>query len=194
MPAECQLLSDKAYHRLAQLLRCIEQGRPWPDALQQATSAYLAKDPANATDPLAYRVLSLLPVLYRRWSAVRLRHLSDWIEEWRLPEMFAGIGGVGAADATWQEALVIELATAEGHKFGGAGIDLYKAFDMTDRDIVYEVMRRRAPRGVSRHLRRVFRRPSVQKQVGPRSGRTACEILRFGARMCFIHAHVRFTP
>ena len=92
-------------------------------------------------DPLAYRVLSLLPVLYRRWSAVRLRHIADWIEEWRLPEMFAGIKGVGAPDATWQEALEIELATADGRRYSGTGIDLYKAFDMVDRHVVYEVMR-----------------------------------------------------
>ena len=75
-------------------MSCIEEGGEWPDALRHATSAYLSKDPSKTTDPLAYRVLSLLPVLYRRWSAVRLRHLAGWIEEWRLPEMFAGIGGV----------------------------------------------------------------------------------------------------
>ena len=49
---------------------------------------------------------------------------------------------MGATDATWQEALEIELATAEGHQYGGAGVDLYKAFDMTDRHTIYEVMRR----------------------------------------------------
>ena len=100
------------------------KGGAWPAALQQATSAFLSKDANNTMDPLAYRVLSLLPVLYRRWSAVRLRHLSNWIEEWRLPELFAGIQGVGATDATWQEALEVELATAEGRQHGGAGIDL----------------------------------------------------------------------
>ena len=100
-PAEWRLLSDEAIRRLVQLLTCIEQGGEWPAALSHATSAYLSKDPNKATDPLAYRVLSLLPVLYRRWPAVRLRHLAAWIDEWRLPEMFAGVPGVGAADATW---------------------------------------------------------------------------------------------
>ena len=95
-PVEWRLLSTGALQRLAQLLNCIEQGGAWPESLRQATSAYLSKDPSNTTDPLAYRVLSLLPVPYRRLSAVRLRHLADWIDEWRLPEMFAGIGGVGA--------------------------------------------------------------------------------------------------
>ena len=82
-PAEWRVLSDHATHRLAQLLRSIEDGGNWPTALTHATSAYLSKDPANATDPLACRVLSLLPVLYRRWSAIRLRHMQGWIEEWR---------------------------------------------------------------------------------------------------------------
>ena len=118
-PAEWRLLSDEAIRRLVQLLTCIEQGGSWPTDLHHATSAYLSKDPSKITDPLAYRVLSLLPVLYRRWAAVRLRHLASWIEEWRLPEMFAGVPGVGASDATWQEALEVELATVEGREHGG---------------------------------------------------------------------------
>ena len=55
--------------------------------------------------------------------------------------MFAGIGVFGAADATSEEALEMELAAAEGLDCGGAGIDLYKAFAMTDRHIVYAIMR-----------------------------------------------------
>ena len=46
-PAEWRLLSDKALLRLTQLLNCIEEGGQWPTALQQATSAYLSKDPAT---------------------------------------------------------------------------------------------------------------------------------------------------
>ena len=76
-PAEWRVLSDQATRRIAQLLRCIEDGGSWPTALTHATSAYLSKDPDKTTDPLAYRVLPLLPVLYRRWSAIRLRHLQE---------------------------------------------------------------------------------------------------------------------
>ena len=35
----------------------------------------------------------------------------------------------------------MEIATAENSQFGRAGIGLYKAFDMTDRHIIYRIMR-----------------------------------------------------
>ena len=141
-PAEWRLLSTEAVERLADLLNAIEGGAQWPRALVQAHSAYLSKDASRTMQPLAYRVLALLPVLYRRWAAIRLRHLQHWVEEWRLPEMYAGVPGPSAADATWLESLDAELADARGEAYAGAGIDCVKAFDRVERAVVYEVLRR----------------------------------------------------
>ena len=81
--------------------------------------------------------------------------------------MFAGVCGVGASGAIWQEALDIELATADGRQFAGAGVDLYKAFDMTDRHLMYHIMR---VGGVPHHIvgayERYFERVCFRNRLG----------------------------
>ena len=68
----------------------------------------MEKEPEDRLNPLAYRVLQLLPNLYRRWAAMRLKDLAPWVEEWRLDKMFAGVGGQGAHDAAYETAIQIE--------------------------------------------------------------------------------------
>ena len=81
--------------------------------------------------------------------------------------MFAGIRGVGAPDATWQEALDLELAAAKDRKFGGAGIDLYKAFDVLDRNVVYTVMRKGGiPESVVSAYQRFFDSLKFRNKLG----------------------------
>ena len=43
-------------------------------------------------------VLTILPLLYRRWASLRLDHLQEWICTWRMPEMHAGVSSAGADD------------------------------------------------------------------------------------------------
>ena len=93
----------------ALLLFHVESGTPWPRDLCKGKAAYLVKDVNNAEDPLSYRVLLILPVLYRSWASARLEDLRPWIPEWELEGMFAGIEGVGAEDAWWQTSLSLEF-------------------------------------------------------------------------------------
>ena len=81
------------------LLQAIEQGAPWPTDTSQAKAAFLSKTPESSLDPLDYRVLLILPVLYMRWANLRLRDLGSWVQSWYLPCMYAGAPGVGADDA-----------------------------------------------------------------------------------------------
>ena len=67
------------------MLNDIEKGAPWPEQLKSARAAFLSKDPEDELNPLAYRVLLMLPAIYRMWSKTRLRHLAPWIAEWALP-------------------------------------------------------------------------------------------------------------
>ena len=71
-PSDFALLSDNMYHWLAHLLNLVEDGVPWPIDLCSAKAAYLSEDPLRTEDPLGYRVLLILPVLYRRWASARL--------------------------------------------------------------------------------------------------------------------------
>ena len=72
-PADFALFSDLAYQRLTELLNLIEAGSPWPDGTRHAQASFLPKAPTNLADPIAYRVLLILPTIYRKWAATRLR-------------------------------------------------------------------------------------------------------------------------
>ena len=123
-------------------MNAIEKGAEWPEALQVARAAFLAKDAKDALNPLAYRVLLMLPYVYRTWAKIRLKDLKPWIAAWTLPEMYAGIEGQGAADAAYSTALQIEHCMVNGVDFTGGASDVYKCFDQVQRPIIYEMLQK----------------------------------------------------
>ena len=87
-------------------------------------------------DPLDYRPLLLLPVLYRRWASMRLWQLRHWIRQWELPEMYAGVRYRGAAEAWWRDSLTSERLAAQSVLYASIGIDLWKCFDQLPRELI----------------------------------------------------------
>ena len=70
-------------------------------------------------------------------------------------------------DATWQEALDLELATARDLQYAGAGIDLYKAFDMLDRHLIYHIMEvGGVPPNIVDTYRRFFEQLQFRNRLG----------------------------
>ena len=74
-------LSDRTYKWLAKMLNTIEQGAPWPKDTAKAKAAFLSKDTKKTDQPLEYRILLILPTLYRRWAAARLGTMQQQVEE-----------------------------------------------------------------------------------------------------------------
>ena len=61
---------------LAQLLNSIEQSTcQWPQALLEGRAVFLHKE-GPLDDPLNFRVLTVLPLQYRRWAGCRPRQLA----------------------------------------------------------------------------------------------------------------------
>ena len=60
-PADLKLLSQEACEELANFFNMIEGGASWPKQLNVARAAFLAKEADSDMDPLAYRVLLMLP-------------------------------------------------------------------------------------------------------------------------------------
>ena len=69
---------------LAILLQMVETTGVWPQGLLDANVAMIPKADGDST-PLGQRPLSVVPVVYRLWTSLRLGHLRDWVEGW-LPE------------------------------------------------------------------------------------------------------------
>ena len=76
-PAEMAMLSMKVYEEMARLLNLIEDGAEWPEGMGEARAAFMQKEEGKVDDPLKFRVLKILPALYRRWAAARLRKLAQ---------------------------------------------------------------------------------------------------------------------
>ena len=74
-PCEFRLLALVAFNHLATLLNLLEEVAAWPSKLLHAKGAFLCKEPATPYEPMAYRILLVLPTLYRKWATTRLRHL-----------------------------------------------------------------------------------------------------------------------
>ena len=52
---------------------------------------------------MSFRPLTISAPIYRAYATMRLEDIQPWVQEWGLPEMHAGVPGVGAADA-WHDA------------------------------------------------------------------------------------------
>lgn len=133
------LLSRSIFKWIAALLNTVEEGAPWPKDVADARAAFLAEDVAKLEDLLAYRVLLILPVLYRRWAYCRLRSMTGWVQNWQLREMYVGVASAGAEDTWYETALDFELVAMKGIHFAGIEIDIFMCFDQIIRALVYRI-------------------------------------------------------
>ena len=80
----------------------------------------------------------MLPVVYRIWASVRLRHLDSWLRSWLPLSVFSAGGGCGSVDAWYSTALDFEevftgFSESHVHVFVA---DVVKSFDTVDRGIL----------------------------------------------------------
>ena len=64
----------------------------------------IPKTDGDAT-PLGQRPLSVLPVVYRIWAAVRMGQLEGWFKSWVPDSVFSAGGGRGSVEA-WKKLLL----------------------------------------------------------------------------------------
>ena len=76
------LLPEWGRCAVATMLNNIEEGDLWPDDLCHGISSFVLKPGGSSLNPLDFRPLLLLPVLYRRWASLRLWQLRHWIRTW----------------------------------------------------------------------------------------------------------------
>ena len=54
--------------------------------------------------PLTFKTLTILALLYRAWAAARLEDLGPWVQSWATPDMFAIMEGTDAAMGAYRSA------------------------------------------------------------------------------------------
>ena len=75
------------------VLSRVELDGIWPEGLLDAYITMILKADGDAAS-LGQRPLCVLPVVYRLWASVKLRHLDDWLRSW-LPSSVFSAGVVG---------------------------------------------------------------------------------------------------
>lgn len=102
-------------------------------------SFVLQKNADSLADTMSYRILLLLPSIYRRWAATRLRDLASWVSLWATDHMFAGVAGRGASDRWYQTAILLERCQLTASPFVGGAVDILKCFDQIHRGLIYKL-------------------------------------------------------
>ena len=81
----------------------------WPDGLLDACLTMIPKSDGDVT-PLGQRPLCVLPVVYRIWASVRLRHLDSWLRSWLPLSVFSAGGGRGSVDAWYSTSFYLRMS------------------------------------------------------------------------------------
>ena len=167
---------------LAEIYKRMEQGAIWPQSAQHARAAYLVKDCEKLDDPLAYRGLFIMPLVYRHYASLRLGDMHDWIKGWATDSMFAGVLGAGAEDAAWLTALEMEHHAMHDIPMSGGVADIRKCFDAIIRQLVYFLLWiAGCPRGVITAYRNMMEHMIVYNTISSGLGkphRRRCGILQ----------------
>ena len=139
---------------MAVVLSGVELDGVGPEGLLDAYITVIPKADGDAT-PLGQRPLCVLPVVYRIWASVRLRHLDDWLRSWLPPSVFSAGSGRGSVEAWYSTALDFEevlsgLNESHVHVFVA---DVVKTFETVDRGVLDQVLGRL---GLSVWFRRAY--------------------------------------
>ena len=136
-PGEWSLLSRRATAAMATLLESIERGASWPASTLTGRAAFAAKtEQPDPDDPLAFRILSVLSLLYRKWAGYRNRSLDAWARTWDHPAIYSGAGARSCEEAWWTTALLVEHCRASGSSYAAGCVDIYNCHDQVVRGLM----------------------------------------------------------
>ena len=121
--AELQQWRGALLDWVAELLAEVEQQGAWLRELCRGETVLLPK--GGTSDPLDRRPITLLPVLYRMWAALRATQFRAWLKECGVPPLVAGRNGTmrSAEHQGLLLALEIEEASAFSESLAGVAID-----------------------------------------------------------------------
>ena len=79
-PRDIKRLPKSVFHYLVYFKRLVEGCGEWPSMLTHAAVSFIPK--GEGLDPLNLRPLSVLPLVYRAWAAIRCSQCTSWQESW----------------------------------------------------------------------------------------------------------------
>ena len=137
-PKDFKKLPDAILSYLCVFYDMVERLGKWPFDLTHAAVTLIPKN--EGFDPLNLRPISVLPIAYRVWAAVRCSHCTSWQEKWITSGQHGCRQGHSTSDALLRLAAELENASLTGDPIFGAALDFAKAFDNVPVDIALNVL------------------------------------------------------
>eukprot|EP01063_Lacrimia_lanifica_P001316 TRINITY_DN1064_c0_g1_i3.p1 TRINITY_DN1064_c0_g1~~TRINITY_DN1064_c0_g1_i3.p1 ORF type:complete len:1033 (+),score=216.88 TRINITY_DN1064_c0_g1_i3:170-3268(+) len=136
--AEIRALPYPFLEYLAAILRGVEARRQWPGTLLQALVQLVPKDASGRREK--HRPITVMPVIYRLWSGLRLQDAMRWQERWARERLGGYRLRRGTTRAVWEMAAELEQGHIRDEVVMGILFDLQKCFDRIPTDIALRLL------------------------------------------------------
>ncbi len=123
------MASDAALRVTAMVLEAVELTGIWPTQVSVTTMPMIPKPKGG------FRVIGLLPALYRLWGRARREHAVRWENE-HLRGYFASAAGTSPVDVVWAQAARQEAGVAGAQTAGMVLEDLASLYEGINRDVL----------------------------------------------------------
>ena len=135
---ELRQLPHELLRLFAEVFNEVERSGEWPEQLMHAMICLIPK-PGSSGEPLSQRPISITPVLYRVWAAIRVKPALKWLEIIAPEDLHGCRPGHGAEDLIWHLAARIEEAHLTGRPLHGVALDFKKCFDTVPIDLTFRL-------------------------------------------------------
>ena len=170
-PGDVKRLSSSILGFLVHLFDNIERYGRWPRSLCWASITLIPK--GEGGEPLNLRPITVTPVIYRLWAALRVQDCMPWQEKWVHKGQHGARSKQSTTDALVRISLELESAVLRDCDMKGVAVDLSKAFDNVPVKITFEVMRKMgADPGLLRALEGMYSQVQRRFKIGRFVGET----------------------
>lgn len=110
----------------------IEQGAPWPAALQVGLITAMEKH-LHAQTPSAFRPICVLSLIYRTWSSIRTKEILKWLAQFSPAGLIGNRSRKETAHIWYSIAAMIERTWYDGMTLTGCISDIVKCYNCLPR-------------------------------------------------------------
>lgn len=125
-------LPDDLTQSLLAIIRQVEEGQFWPEAMMEAMVTALAKT-ADSAYTSQFRPITVIPLAYRVWSTIRSRQLIRWLLQFAPPTLIGNLPGRTTAEVWYSLQEEIETSLADGRELAGMATDVVKCYNTLPR-------------------------------------------------------------
>eukprot|EP00435_Cladocopium_sp_Y103_P023468 s1705_g5.t1 len=127
--------------RLLSMFQRIEQGSPWPPALQLGLITAIEKH-INAQTPSAFRPICVLSLVYRTWASIRTKDILKWLADFSPEGLIGNRTRKETAHIWWAIAAKIERSWYDDSTPSGCITDIVKCYNCLPRIPVFCIAKR----------------------------------------------------